>query len=401
MGASMKRLLFLTFYYPPDLCAGSFRAFPLVNALSNATQGELEIEVFTTAPNRYSTHQVTAPAVERLSNVTVVRAKLPSHKSGMVDQIFAFRQFTSLAKQHVRGRRYDMIFATSSRLMTASLGARLSRQLNCPLILDIRDLFPDTICSVIQNPLFRLCSRPILDRIESQTIRAASHVNVVSPGYIDHIKGLAPKSKVTQYTNGIDNEFLHFNFTKTAPVASPRTILYAGNIGESQGLQYILPKAAKRLEGTVNFIIIGDGGRKLVLEEQLRANVTDNVQILKPMSRSALIEHYKNADLLFLHLNDRAAFDRALPSKIFEYGAIGKPIVAGVRGVAADFLRAHLPDTAIFEPGCVDGLVHSVNSAIQKQQKLDRAEFCRAFSRKAIMEAFSRDILAAMGLSSE
>ena len=53
----MKIVLF-TFYYPPDLSAGSFRAVALVEALSKKISLEDELHVVTTHPNRYATHQV-------------------------------------------------------------------------------------------------------------------------------------------------------------------------------------------------------------------------------------------------------------------------------------------------------------------------------------------------------
>ena len=50
-----------------------------------------------------------------------------------------------------------------------------------------------------------------------------------------------------------------------------------------------------------------------------------------------------STDVLFLHLNDYSAFRKVIPSKIFEYAATGKPIVAGVSGYAAEFLRHENP----------------------------------------------------------
>ena len=50
----MKRIVYLTFYFKPDLCAGSFRNSPLAFELSQ--QASLEnafIDLYTTFPNRY------------------------------------------------------------------------------------------------------------------------------------------------------------------------------------------------------------------------------------------------------------------------------------------------------------------------------------------------------------
>ena len=116
-------------------------------------------------------------------------------------------------------------------------------------------------------------------------------------------------------------------------------VVYAGNIGEGQGLHAILPQLAQRLGGRAQFRVIGDGGRRELLLERLRQAGVHTVEVLPPMPRSALLEAYSTADILFLHLNAQAAFEKVLPSKIFEYAATGKPIWAGVAGYAAQLHR--------------------------------------------------------------
>jgi hypothetical protein len=144
MASRGLRILILTFYYPPDLSAGSFRAGALVRALLDAHGQGLQIDVATTAPNRYSTHKVEAPQSERQGAVSIRRFALPRHKSGMFDQALAFSAFASQVAVWSSGKRWDLVVATSSRLMTAVLGASLAGAVRAPLYLDIRDLFPDT-----------------------------------------------------------------------------------------------------------------------------------------------------------------------------------------------------------------------------------------------------------------
>ena len=84
------RLLFLSFYYPPDLSAGSFRSVALVRALLDRLPAHAHIELITTLPNRYSTFTSAAPALEEHPRLTVHRVALPAHNSGMVDQSKAF-----------------------------------------------------------------------------------------------------------------------------------------------------------------------------------------------------------------------------------------------------------------------------------------------------------------------
>ena len=121
----------LSFYYQPDLCAGSFRCTALVEQLKQ--QKDVKLEVITTLPNRYASFSAQAPEYEVTDGVEIHRIALPSHKSGMLDQIKAFTTFDRQALKLTRDKDYDLVFATSSRLFTAFLGARIASSKKLPL----------------------------------------------------------------------------------------------------------------------------------------------------------------------------------------------------------------------------------------------------------------------------
>jgi glycosyltransferase involved in cell wall biosynthesis len=168
-------------------------------------------------------------------------------------------------------------------------------------------------------------------------------------------------------------------------------VVYAGNIGEGQGLHAILPQLAARLGRRVRFLVIGDGGRRELLLERLRLAGVDNVEVLPPMPRPALLEAYLRADILFLHLNKYAAFERVLPSKIFEYAATGKPIWAGVRGHAASFIAAEVSNAAVFAPCNAADAIQKLDGLILRDQP--RCEFVMRYGRRNIARAMADDIL--------
>ena len=100
------------------------------------------------------------------------------------------------------------------------------------------------------------------------------------------------------------------------------------------------------------------------------------------------------SDILFLHLNNLSAFKRVLPSKIFEYGAIGKPILAGLSGYSADFVRNNIPYASIFEPGNSQAAINCINKTINTPVlKKDVIKFIDTYSRKKIMDDLAQELL--------
>ena len=384
------RILILSFYYRPDLCAGSFRCSALVEELKK--QSNCKIDIITTLPNRYASFSVDAQKIEREGEISIHRIELPSHKSGMVDQIRAFFTFYRKTMKISANEDYDVVYATSSRLFTAFLGARIANKKHLPLYLDIRDIFVDTIKDVL-SPKVAFFAKPVFSLIETYTFKRADRINLVSPGFKLHFEELYPKTEYRWYTNGIDKEFLDIETIEKVDLMQLKIlqVTYAGNIGEGQGLHNILPQLAKSLEGRVEFNIIGDGGRKMQLESLLIANDVTNVKLLPPVTRDELITYYQKADILFLHLNDYEAFKKVLPSKIFEYAAMGKPVWAGVSGYAAEFLNAEVENSAVFEPGHHQQALQILDTLNMELTK--RNDFITKFNRSNIMSQMAQDLV--------
>src|SRR5262249_33002738 len=118
-------------------------------------------------------------------------------------------------------------------------------------------------------------------------------------------------------------------------------VVYAGTIGPTQGLDTVL-RAAKLIEESesrVQFILVGGG----IEVERLRALATDigttAVKIMPRLQPSEIGSLLAAADLLFVHLKDESVFRITIPSKIQFYLAMGKPILMGLRGDAAELIE--------------------------------------------------------------
>lgn len=382
------RILHLTFYFEPDLSAGSFRNSSLAEALAARLQAEDRVDVITTLPNRYASFSAEAPEQEHQGQVAIERVALPAHRSGMADQARAFAPYARHVLKQCRERDYDLVVASSSRLMTAALGALVARRQKAPLYLDIRDIFSDSLSDVLKGSPLRAVL-PTINLIERWAVRRADRVNLVSPGFRDHFQAIDASKDYRLFTNGIDETFLKQDFSPAQDREGPIRILYAGNLGAGQGLHHVIPEAARRLAPDYEFLILGDGGQRQALEEQCAQ--LDNVTIAPPVPRKELLAHYANADILFLHLNDLPAFRKVLPSKLFEYAATGKPILAGVSGEAEKLLREEVDNAAVFHPCDADDLSHALSQLSVETRT--RHAFIQTYRRATIMDTMAEDIL--------
>ncbi len=383
------KILILSFYYEPDLCACTFRVVPFVKALKKQITSEDLIEVVTTSPNRYNSFKIETPEIEKIDNVLVKRIKIPTHQSGFFDQARSFLVYFIKTLKFVRSREYDVIFSTSSRLFTAFLGAFLSRRKGVLLYLDIRDIFVDTLGSVLKKSKLK-CFIPVFHLIEKYTISSTNKINLVSRGFSDYFQKKYPKN-YSFFTNGIDDDFIQYNNHQKRFLPHGKIIFtYTGNIGDGQGLEKIVPEIVEKYQN-IEFYIIGSGGRESILKE--RTSHLKNIKILSPINRKELIAFYKQSDVLFLQLNNYEAFKKVLPSKIFEYAAMCKPIIAGVDGYAKEFLEEHLPDSMIFHPCDIEDFSRKYKKFNGFVDFEIRKKFISKFSRQNIMNDMAKDLI--------
>ena len=124
------KLLFISFYFPPDLSAGSFRSSALIEQLKKKFS---QIEIYTAFPSRYKVYKEDTKEFEHFENIKIHRIKIPEHYGGMFSQAFSFIFFFGSVLKKTKKHDYDAIFATSSRLFTAFLGSVISYKKNIPL----------------------------------------------------------------------------------------------------------------------------------------------------------------------------------------------------------------------------------------------------------------------------
>ncbi|MDB2398540.1 glycosyltransferase family 4 protein [Planktomarina sp.] len=382
------RLLLLTFYFEPDLCAGSFRSSALLKELIN--NDDIHVDVVTTQPNRYAEYIKVADAKQEINkNITIYRIRTPRHANGILDQMISFAYFFWGANRLIRNNYYDVVYASSARLFTAVLGARIARRLQKPLYVDVRDIFVKMSAHILAEKHLSFFQF-LITGFEKYAFSSAAKINLVSGGFENYFKQKFPTKPLSFHSNGIDEIFLNNNSLKERSNNERLSILYAGNIGDGQGLHKILPGLARELSSVAEIRVVGAGGKLKELREEIEKSTCSNIKIEKPVGQKELVDYYRNCDILFLHLNSMDIFEEVLPSKLFEYAATGKPILAGVNGFASEFIRKNIINCEVFEPCNVEACVSSLRKLTVVD--VDRSEFINRHLRSEIMKKMVLDI---------
>jgi len=376
------RVLYLTFHFPPDLGPASIRNTMLVSAL--AKHSDIE-----------HVHVITGAAVEQtklentfneISNLTISAPIRSFRDDGFVWKLFNFARYFLLILGRYKINQYDVIFASSSRLGNALVGAILSKKLKLPYYLDLRDNFSETIDDFLpQRYLFPL--RWALKGLHEFSIRQAHAINTLSSKHIPYISMLNEDANIHSFYHGVDKIFTsqkHCEFKKfngTVQNLDKRILVYAGNLGFAQGLEILLPKVSKLLPNNWVINVYGKGN----YEKQIRRSVSqlDNVIIKPPVDRSELPRTYGNAAALLLPLRNTPAFKKSLPSKFFELVASSRPMIVCASGYVVSLISKY----------SLDGVfVFSDENLVEINRTLAQLDDC-SFNREQFVEAWNRERL--------
>ena len=390
------KLIIFSYNFPPDISAGAFRMQGLLHQLDKYLKNNIEIHVLTSVPNRYSAE---TKSIEYSGRVYVRKFSVPDFGKSFFGLALAYTVYFCKALFFGIFLRPNLVIGTSSRFFTSLLATLVSITSRSKLIIDKKDIFSESFkdnfafkFKVLDQMVFR-----IIYFLECACIKRADSIVQVSPCFNDYFSQSIASENWLTITNGIDEIFLqhNHNLPKLNFLKKP-SVLYAGNIGIAQALHKIIPHLAK-LNPQIKFKIIGEGSGRKILESSLKTNDISNVEILNPMPRKKLINEYILADILFLHLRDISAFQKVLPSKIFEYGAFNKPILAGVSGFMESFLNDNFSNAYIFYPEHSDAANIKLKNALkcQKENKFYNS-FIKKYSRNHLLKKYSDEVIKLM-----
>jgi colanic acid biosynthesis glycosyl transferase WcaI len=384
----------LTQYYPPEIGAPQRRLSGLAQRMVKAGH---DVTVLTAMPN-YPTGRI-LPGYkglvqrEEIEGVNVIRTFIyPTQKASFLPRLtnyFSFVLSSALLGTFLL-RRSDYLLVESPPLFLGLAGFWLSRIKRARLVFNVSDLWPE---SAVRLGLLRegSWSYRLSAWLESFCYRRAWLISGQSRSILDSIVRRFPHYSTFHFSNGVDVEHFgeHYATDAHRRELAPNdecVVLYAGLLGLAQGLEQIV-EAANQLQSEkgLKFVMIGDGPEKQKLVA--KAAQLTNIVFKDPLPASEIPPMLATADIILVPL--KMHIPGAVPSKLYEAMASGKPVVLIAGGEAADIVYDH-------EVGCV---VQSgdINNLIEVVRKLSKDDALRARlganGRQAAERYFNRDTI--------
>lgn len=331
------RILLIAPYYAPDLGPSA----PLFTMLSEElVKHGLEVIVVTTVPH-YPSGQVSSSyrrkwihrSVE--NGVEINRVWVPSVKRSN----FAFRLLQFICYQigavcAAFNQKYDVVIAANPALWVWIPFVYYVTFSHKPALFSVHDVYPDVgvTLGIFRNK-FIIAAVAYLERY---CLNHSGIVRILSESFKPGLRNLGiSDSKMALVYDWVDTDLIQplprdNHFAQANDLKDCFVVLYAGNIGLSQGLENVLA-AAQQLAGypDIHFLFVGDGPGREYLITQAHSRELTNVQFIPFQPRSRLPEVLGSADVSLVVLR-KGIGAGSLPSKTFSILASGRPLIASV-----------------------------------------------------------------------
>lgn len=390
------KILFLTDNFPPEVNAPANRTY---EHCKEWAKNGIEVTVITCAPNFpkgkvYDGYKNSIRQVEYIDGIKVIRVwTYITANEGFVKRILDYVSFSIMSFFAGLFVKTDIIIATSPQFFTALSGRWLSFFKRKPWIMEVRDLWPESIVAV--GAMKKNKAILFFEWLEKRLYKNASKIVVVTDAFKENIikKGIDP-SKISVHKNGANLE-VYVPQEKDQIILNElnlqgKTIFaYIGTHGMAHGLDFILRSVVKIQDSNPNlhFLFLGDGAERKKLLEIKEELQLKNVTFLPSVAKREVVRYLSIMDIALVNLRKSDTFLTVIPSKIFESAAMHKPILLGLQGETKGIIETHIAGLC-FEPENDTSFQEQVMEIIKPENYLRFQEGCKslatAFDRKRI-----------------
>lgn len=283
--------------------------------------------------------------------VRVIRCPVSrNYNAGFMGRILGYLSFTLSALiggLRFANDRYDRLLITSPPLFLGLSALALAWYKRLPLLLEIRDLWPDS--AVGAGVLHNRQLIGLAYRFEKYLYQKAVLIAVLTPAFRDKLiqeKEVIPE-KIIFIPNAADLRWSEQALARKGCALRTKlglnerfVVIYVGAHGLANDLTQIVRAAALLKDDNVHFLLIGDGPEKGKLMEIVDQQKLTNVSFMDPVPKSEIFDYIVAADAGVSVLKKAAVFKTVYSNKTFDYAACRKPVLMAIDGVSRTMIES-------------------------------------------------------------
>ncbi|MBT8270734.1 MAG: glycosyltransferase family 4 protein [Bacteroidia bacterium] len=316
----MKRVSIITSYYPPETGAASNRIYHLAEGLKDQ---EIDVSIITPMPNYphgkiFKGYRGKFKIRTNENGITINRLWVfASNSKNKLLRLWAMLSYSlSLSWFFIFNKLPEVVIIQSPPLLVSFTCLFLLKSKKRTVVLNVSDLWP--LAGLELRAFKRGFAYSLLERIEAYNYKTADFIMGQSDEILSHIRVIQEKPAFL-YRNYPDLELV-----TSSPIQDSECIklVYAGLLGIAQGIL----KLCQEIDYSgIELHIYGQGAEKSEIETFISNNPELPIYYHGEIRRSELIKIIGTYDLALIPLLNRIY--GSVPSKIFELGLLGLPVL--------------------------------------------------------------------------
>jgi len=344
------------------------------------------------------------PTVERLPEGTVHRMPPMRWAGRALDTALGFPAFfnprwLSLLDRTVRRLRPDVVICRDIPLAPTALWA--GHRNATPVVLDIAENYPAMLRMVFDAGVHRATDHLVRNPtaaalVESYCLKRADRIIVVIEEMAERMVQMGiPAERIDVVSNTPPRSRAEPEPERRRPPGHPLGLVYLGLLEVARGIMEMVDAVAiLRRDGfPVRATIVGKGRDAQLFQDRARAHgLTEaDVSFLGYVDRDTALRAVQEADIGVLphHVNEQ--WNTSIPNKLFDYMAVGLPVLSSNPGPFERITRA-TGAGEVFEGGDAASLA----GAVRRLADPELRERYGAAGRRAILERYNWEYDAAV-----
>lgn len=242
------------------------------------------------------------------------------------------RNILQAARQHLRENPCDAIIATGEPFILFRYAQLLSAEFGIPWVADYRDGWSTNYGAESGGVMGKMVNRHFMQPLERRLTGSSSLITTAAPAFRDELKELHPQIRVEVVMNGFFHELIEPQALIDQPSDQPFTIAYSGTLYPYQKLELFLDGASLFISGRgitpqdLRLLFIGMDFQD-VARERLMAyshQLLPFIETTPRMSAAEAVGRLRSSNAFLLLASRRFS---PIPAKLFDYLALGKPIL--------------------------------------------------------------------------
>lgn len=245
-------------------------------------------------------------------------------------------QYLSAIKNHLSNKKFDLVLYSTPPITFGKVIEFIKKRDQAYSYLLLKDIFPQNAVDMKMLSAGGFLHKQFVKK-EKKLYQISDTIGCMSPANVDFVLKHNPdinKSKVEVNPNTIEPISFQYSIEEKKNIREKygvpndkKVLVYGGNLGKPQGLDFLLETIAETKNKDAFFLIVGDGTEFLKIKSWFEKNIPNNAKLLQRLPKEDYDKLLATCDIGLIFL-DKNFLIPNFPSRLLSYLEMKIPVLA-------------------------------------------------------------------------